>query len=338
MSVLVLADHDNASLKPATLNAITAAAKLGEVHVLVAGQDCDGAAKAAAAVAGVAKVLKADAAPYRNPLAENVAPLVAKLAAGYSHVLSAATTVGKNIMPRVAATLDVQQISAILTVESADTFVRPIYAGNALATVQSKDAIKVITVRGTAFAPAATTGGSAAIEALCRRPECVGVGETGLDYFKEHAPRAAQLESFYWQLDLARRLDKPVVVHCRDAWQDTARILAEFQGVRGVMHCYTYGPAELEPFLAAGFCISFSGVVTYPRNDENRAAAALVPEERLLVETDSPFLAPQAARGRRNEPAFVRHVLDTLARVRGADVGELARATSRNAAALFGLP
>jgi electron transfer flavoprotein alpha subunit len=166
MSVLVLADHDNASLKPATLNAITAAAKIGEVHVLVAGQDCDGAAKAAAAVAGVAKVLKADAAAYRNPLAENVAPLVAKLAAGYSHVLSAATTVGKNILPRVAAMLDVQQISDILQVDSVDTFVRPIYAGNALATVQSKDAIKVITVRGTAFAPAAASGGSAAIESV----------------------------------------------------------------------------------------------------------------------------------------------------------------------------
>lgn len=178
----------------------------------------------------------------------------------------------------------------------------------------------------------------AAIEALCRRPECVGVGETGLDYFKEHSPRAAQIESFYWQLDLARRLDKPVVVHCRDAWQDTARILAEFSGVRGVMHCYTYGPAELEAFLAVGFCISFSGVVTYPRNDENRAAAALVPEDRLLVETDSPFLAPQAARGQRNEPALVRHVLDTLASVRGADVAQLACVTSRNAAALFGLP
>jgi electron transfer flavoprotein alpha subunit len=166
MSVLVLADHDNTSLKPATLNAVAAAARLGEVHVLVAGKDCDGAAAAAAAVAGVAKVLKADAAPYAHPLAENVAPLVARLAPAYSHVLAAATTVGKNIMPRVAAQLDVQQISDVLAIESADTFVRPIYAGNALATVQSKDAIKVITVRGTAFPPAATTGGSAATEAV----------------------------------------------------------------------------------------------------------------------------------------------------------------------------
>ncbi|MBM3523855.1 MAG: electron transfer flavoprotein subunit alpha/FixB family protein [Alphaproteobacteria bacterium] len=166
MSVLVLADHDNAGLKPATLNAITAAAKIGgDVHVLVAGAGCDGAAQAAAAVAGVAKVLKADAPAYGHPLAENVAPLIAKLAAGYGHVLASSTTVGKNIMPRVAALLDVQQISDILQVVSPDTFIRPIYAGNALATVQSNDKVKVITVRGTAF-PAAGAGGSAAIEAI----------------------------------------------------------------------------------------------------------------------------------------------------------------------------
>ena len=172
MSVPVLADHDNASLKPATLNAIAAAATLGPVHVLVAGHGCDGAAAAAAQVAGVAKVLKADAAPYAHPLAENVAPLVAGLARGYGygHVLAAATTVGKNIMPRVAALLDVQQISDVLQIDSADTFVRPIYAGNALATVRSSDAIKVITIRGTAFPAAAATGGGAAIEA---------VGDTG---------------------------------------------------------------------------------------------------------------------------------------------------------------
>ncbi len=187
-------------------------------------------------------------------------------------------------------------------------------------------------------AAAADAGARAEIEALCRRPECVGVGETGLDFFKEHSPRGAQLESFYWQLDLARRLDKPVIVHCRDAWAETARILAEFAGVRGVMHCYTYGPDELEPLLAAGMHISFSGVVTYPRNEANRRAAALVPEERLLVETDCPFLAPQPVRGQRNEPAHVAHVLATLAAVRGADADALARATSANAARLFGLP
>ena len=166
MSVLVLADHDNASLRAATLNAVTAAAQLGEVHVLVAGHGCDGAAAAAARVAGVAKVLKVDAPSCGHPLAENIAPLVARLAAGYGHVVAASTTVGKNIMPRVAALLDVQQVSEVIQVVSADTFVRPIYAGNALATVQSKDAIRVITVRGTAFPPAAAEGGAAPIEAV----------------------------------------------------------------------------------------------------------------------------------------------------------------------------
>jgi electron transfer flavoprotein alpha subunit len=177
MSVLVLADHDNASLKPATLNAIAAAAKLGPVHVLVAGHGCDGAAAAAAQAPDVAKVLKADAAPYAHPLAENVAPLVAGLARGYGHVLAAATTVGKNIMPRVAALLDVQQISDVLQIDAADTFVRPIYAGNALATVRSGDAIKVITIRGTAFPAAAATGGSAPIETVG------DAGDAGLSSF-----------------------------------------------------------------------------------------------------------------------------------------------------------
>ncbi len=176
------------------------------------------------------------------------------------------------------------------------------------------------------------------IEELCRAPECVGVGETGLDYFKEYSPRRDQTESFRWHLDLARRLQKPVVVHCRDAHDDTSRILREFPGVRGVMHCYSYGPRELEPYLECGFCISFSGIVTYPRNDENRAAARAVPEDRLLVETDCPYLAPQAHRGKRNEPAFVRDVLDALAELRGTSLDALASATSDNAARVFGLP
>ena len=177
----------------------------------------------------------------------------------------------------------------------------------------------------------------ARIEELCGAPECVGVGETGLDYFKEYSPRAAQLDNFYWHLDLARRLDKPVVVHCRDAHEDTARILGEFPGVRGVMHCYTFGKEELPPYLDAGFCISFSGVVTYPKNEKNREAAAAVPRDALLVETDCPYLAPQGKRGKRNEPAYVRDVLETVARVRGDDLRELAQATSANAARLFGL-
>ena len=154
MAVLVYAEHDNASLKDATLAVVTAAAQLGEVHVLVAGHNCDAAAQAAAKVAGVAKVHVADDAAFANQLAENVAPLVAGLMGHHDAVLFPATAHGKNIAPRVAAHLDVMQISDILSVESADTFTRPIYAGNAIATVQSTDAKKVITVRGTAFAKA----------------------------------------------------------------------------------------------------------------------------------------------------------------------------------------
>jgi len=178
----------------------------------------------------------------------------------------------------------------------------------------------------------------AAIEALCRRPECVGVGETGLDFFKNFSPRAEQLDAFLWHLDLAQRLDKPVVIHCRDAHADVVRCLAQFPHVRGVMHCYTMGPEELPPYLAHGLHISFSGVVTYPKNAENRAAAALVPPERLLVETDCPYLAPEGFRGKRNEPARIVHVLEELARVRGASVTDLARATSASATELFALP
>jgi TatD DNase family protein len=177
----------------------------------------------------------------------------------------------------------------------------------------------------------------AGIEGLCRRPECVAVGETGLDYFKEYSPRGAQVENFHWHLDLARRLEKPVIIHCRDAHADTARIVGQYPGVRGVMHCYTLGPHELAPYLEAGLYISFSGVVTYPPNDANRAAAAAVPADRLLIETDCPYLAPQDRRGRRNEPAFVTSVLATLAEVRRAAPDELARSTSDNAARLFGL-
>jgi len=178
----------------------------------------------------------------------------------------------------------------------------------------------------------------ATIEQLCARPECVGVGETGLDFFKEFSPRREQIDGLHWQLDLARRLDKPVVLHCRDAHDELSRIVVEYPGLRGVMHCYTYGPDELAPYLEAGLSISFSGVVTYPKNDANRQAAATVPEDRLLVETDCPFLSPQGKRGKRNEPANVRLVLEEVARVRGAELEELGRRTSENAARLFGLP
>jgi electron transfer flavoprotein alpha subunit len=166
MAILVIAEHDNVSIKPATLNAVTAAAKIGgELHLLVAGCGCAAAAAAAAKIAGVAKVCVADAAHYADQSAENIAALVIANGAGYSHIISPATTGGKNFMPRVAALLDVAQISDIVAVESADTFVRPIYAGNVLATVQSADAVKVITVRTTAF-EAAAEGGSASIENL----------------------------------------------------------------------------------------------------------------------------------------------------------------------------
>ena len=177
----------------------------------------------------------------------------------------------------------------------------------------------------------------AEVEAMCRRPECVAVGETGLDFFKEYSPRAAQIENYYRHLDLARRLGKPIVIHCRDAHEENSRILGEFAGVQGVMHCYSMGPEELAPYLELDLHISFSGMVTYPKNDANREAAALVSEERLLVETDCPFLAPQEHRGQRNEPAWVRLVLERVAAVRGAELEALARATSANAARLFGL-
>ena len=166
MSILVIAEHDNAVLKAATLNTVTAATQLGgDIAVLVAGHNCGAVAQVAAQVAGVKKVLVADAPYYANQLAENMAALVVSLAGGYNHILAPATAAGKNMLPRVAALLDVAQISDIIKVESADTFVRPIYAGNVLATVQSSDKVKVMTVRGTAF-PAAATGGSASIETV----------------------------------------------------------------------------------------------------------------------------------------------------------------------------
>ena len=167
MTALVIAEHDNASLKAATLNTVTAAAACGgDVHVLVAGENAAAVAQAAAQIAGVSKVLHADGASLKDGLAENVAAQVLAVASGYSHLLFAATASGKNVAPRVAAKLDVAQISDITKVVSADTFERPIYAGNAIATVQSSDATKVLTVRGTGFDAAAATGGSAAVESV----------------------------------------------------------------------------------------------------------------------------------------------------------------------------
>lgn len=165
MTALVIAEHDNASIKGATLNTVTAAAQCGgDVHVLVAGHNAAAAAQAASQIAGVAKVIHADAPGFEHGLAENVAAQVLAIASNYSHILFPATASGKNVAPRVAATLDVGQVSDITKVISADTFERPIYAGNAIATVQSTDAKHVITVRTTGFDPAAATGGGAAVE------------------------------------------------------------------------------------------------------------------------------------------------------------------------------
>ena len=181
MAILVVAEHDNAALKPATLNTVTAAAQIakgigGDIHLLVAGQGAQGVAEAATKVAGVSKVLLADDAAYAHALAEPLAALLVELGRNYGHVLVPATSVGKNVAPRVAALLDVAAISDITGVVSADTFERPIYAGNAIATVQSKDAIKIVTVRSTAF-EAAGSGGSAVVETVA------AAGDPGLSSF-----------------------------------------------------------------------------------------------------------------------------------------------------------
>ena len=178
MSCLVIAEHDNKTIKGATLNTVAAAQKIGgDIHVLVAGSGSGAAAEAAGKIAGVTKVLHADAPHLADFLAENVAAVVVAVAKGYTHILAPATSNGKNVTPRVAAVLDMQQISEIVSVESPDTFVRPIYAGNALATVQSGDAIKVITVRTTGFDAVAATGGSGAVESVA------APADTGLSSF-----------------------------------------------------------------------------------------------------------------------------------------------------------
>jgi len=178
MKTLVLVEHDNAAVKDATLSAVTAAARLGEVHLLVAGKGCAGVAEAAAKIAGVGKVHLADDAAYEHNLPENVAPLVASLMDSHDAFLAPATTTGKNIAPRVAALLDVMQISEIIGIEGERTFTRPIYAGNAIATVESSDPKLVITVRGTAFEKAASSGGSGVVEPVS------GKGDAGLSTFE----------------------------------------------------------------------------------------------------------------------------------------------------------
>ncbi len=189
MTALVIAEHDNASLKPATLNTVTAAAQCGgDVHVLVAGTNAAAAAAAAAQIAGVSKVIHADADSLGHGVAENVAAQVLALAANYSHILFPATAAGRNVAPRVAAKLDVAQVSDITKVVSADTFERPIYAGNAIATVQATDATKVITVRATNFDAAAATGGSAAVETAGAAAAHAGVAYVGSELAKNDRP------------------------------------------------------------------------------------------------------------------------------------------------------
>lgn len=192
MTVLVIAEHDNNSIKGATLNVVTAAKAIGgDVHVLIAGANAGAAAAAAAQIAGVAKVLHADSAAFADSLAENVAAQVLAVASSYSHILFPATASGKNVAPRVAAKLDVGQLSEITKVVSADTFERPIYAGNAIATVQSADAVKVATVRATAFDPAAATGGSAAVETLAAVADSGKSSFVGREVTKSERPELA---------------------------------------------------------------------------------------------------------------------------------------------------
>src|SRR5438128_813778 len=189
MTILVIAEHDGSALKSATLNTVAAAQKIGgDIHVLVAGHNAAGAVKAASQVAGVAKALHADAPEFAAPTAENVTALAVGLAPSYSHILLPATGFGKNVAPRIAALLDVAQISDIIAVESAETFVRPIYAGNAFATVQAKDAKKVITVRTTGFDAATATGGSGAVETIASPPDSGRVKVLGQELTKSDRP------------------------------------------------------------------------------------------------------------------------------------------------------
>ncbi len=178
----------------------------------------------------------------------------------------------------------------------------------------------------------------ATIRELCQREQVLAVGESGLDWFKEYSPRAAQLEAFAWHARLSKELDKPLIVHCRDAFDACFEVIAATGVQRGVFHCFTGGQREAERAVELGFHLSFSGVVTYPKNTELRAAAAAAPAERILVETDCPFLPPQSARGRRNEPALLRETAECLAQLRGSTLAELAALTSANARALFRLP
>lgn len=178
----------------------------------------------------------------------------------------------------------------------------------------------------------------AVVEELLADPRVVAVGETGLDYHRMRSPREDQQRVFRLHCALAREADKPLVVHTRDAWEDVFRILAEERAERVILHCFSGGEAEAAEAAARGYRCSFAGPIGYPKNEELRRAAAGVPRDLLLIETDSPFLTPQALRGRDNTPANVRHVAEALAEARGEALEEVAAATSRNARAAFGLP
>ncbi len=176
---------------------------------------------------------------------------------------------------------------------------------------------------------------------MIRSGDCVGVGECGLDYFRNLSPREDQERVFRWHIGMAREHDLPLVVHCRDAYPDLFRILDDENRkgtVRGIMHCFSGGPDEAVKSLELGFWVSFSGVITYPNAPNTREAAKVVPLERTLIETDCPYLAPQPVRGKRNEPAFVVHCAEELARVHGTGLTEIAEATTAATRAAFALP
>lgn len=190
-------------------------------------------------------------------------------------------------------------------------------------------------------AAALDDAGRAAIEGFLRSGKCVGVGECGLDYFRNLSPKGDQERVFRWQIGLARELDLALVVHCRDAYPDLLRILGDEAArgpVRGVMHCFSGGVEEARASLDLGFFVSFSGVITYPNGQKTREAAKAVPLDRTLIETDCPFLAPQPQRGKRNEPAFVVHAAEELAKVHGVRLEEVGAATTAAARAAFRLP
>ncbi|MBI3269629.1 MAG: TatD family hydrolase [Planctomycetes bacterium] len=188
-------------------------------------------------------------------------------------------------------------------------------------------------------AKAAGEDGWSEFEALARDPRVVAIGETGLDYAKEYSPREDQFRVFRRQLELAQAIGKPVILHCRNAFDDCLALIREVRTppVRGIVHCFSGDAAVAASFLELGFHVSFAGPLTYPKSDRLREAAASVPLDRILIETDCPFLAPQPRRGKRNEPAYVVHTGEELARVRGLPAAEVAARTTENARRLFGL-